>query len=88
MTAWNMQLLDDTAPQVEDVSGVVAFLCGPEAKFINGAIIPIDGGYSCNWSLNRMNAELMHMSWNRLYQFCVYWSIYSREFFQTLDQNQ
>ena len=38
----------DTLPQVEDVSGVVAFLCGPEAKFINGAIIPVDGGFSCN----------------------------------------
>lgn len=33
--------------QVEDVTGVIAFLCGSESKFINGAIIPIDGGYSC-----------------------------------------
>ena len=41
-------ILDDEYPQVSDVAGVVAFLCGPESKFINGAIIPIDGGYSCN----------------------------------------
>ena len=40
--------LGDDLPQVEDVTGVVAFLCGPESKFINGAIIPIDGGYHCN----------------------------------------
>merc|ERR1712212_151995 len=37
----------DKLPQAEDVSGVVSFLCGPESKFINGAIIPIDGGYNC-----------------------------------------
>ncbi len=28
-----------------DVSGVIAFLCMPEASFISGAIINIDGGY-------------------------------------------
>ena len=28
----------DSLPQVEDVTGVVAFLCGPESKFINGAV--------------------------------------------------
>ena len=38
----------DALPQIDDVTGVVAFLCGPESKFINGAIIPIDGGYNCN----------------------------------------
>ena len=38
----------DPLPQIEDVTGVVAFLCGPDSKFINGAIIPIDGGYNCN----------------------------------------
>ena len=29
----------------QDVAGVVAFLCTPEASFISGAIINIDGGY-------------------------------------------
>ena len=38
----------DSLPQVSDVAAAVAFLCGPESKFINGAIVPIDGGYSCN----------------------------------------
>lgn len=28
-----------------DVGGVIAFLCTPEASFISGATIPIDGGY-------------------------------------------
>lgn len=28
-----------------DISGVIAFLCTNEASFINGAVIPIDGGY-------------------------------------------
>lgn len=29
----------------KDVAGVIAFLCSPAASFINGAILPIDGGY-------------------------------------------
>ncbi len=28
-----------------DVSGVIAFLCRPEASFISGAVLPVDGGY-------------------------------------------
>ncbi len=28
-----------------DVAGVIAFLCEPEASFINGAVINVDGGY-------------------------------------------
>ena len=28
-----------------DVATVVAFLCSPDAGFINGAVIPVDGGY-------------------------------------------
>ena len=28
-----------------DVAGVVCFLCTPAASFVNGAILPIDGGY-------------------------------------------
>lgn len=29
----------------QDVCDIVAFLCGPGASFINGAIVPVDGGY-------------------------------------------
>jgi NAD(P)-dependent dehydrogenase (short-subunit alcohol dehydrogenase family) len=28
-----------------DVAGVVAFLYGPDARFITGVILPVDGGY-------------------------------------------
>jgi NAD(P)-dependent dehydrogenase (short-subunit alcohol dehydrogenase family) len=29
----------------QDVAGVIAFLCSPEASFVSGAVINIDGGY-------------------------------------------
>jgi 3-oxoacyl-[acyl-carrier protein] reductase len=29
----------------EDVAAAVAFLCGPEASFVNGACIHVDGGF-------------------------------------------
>jgi NAD(P)-dependent dehydrogenase (short-subunit alcohol dehydrogenase family) len=28
-----------------DLGGVIAFLCSPEAAFVSGAVIPVDGGY-------------------------------------------
>jgi NAD(P)-dependent dehydrogenase (short-subunit alcohol dehydrogenase family) len=29
----------------DDIGGVIAFLCSPEAAFISGAVLPVDGGY-------------------------------------------
>jgi NAD(P)-dependent dehydrogenase (short-subunit alcohol dehydrogenase family) len=31
----------------KDVAGTAVFLCSPRAAFITGAVIPVDGGYSC-----------------------------------------
>ena len=29
----------------EDIAGAVVFLCSPAARFITGAVLPVDGGY-------------------------------------------
>ncbi|MBM3837408.1 MAG: SDR family oxidoreductase [Verrucomicrobia bacterium] len=31
----------------DDIAGAAVFLCSPQAAFITGAILPVDGGYSC-----------------------------------------
>jgi NAD(P)-dependent dehydrogenase (short-subunit alcohol dehydrogenase family) len=31
-----------------DVAGAVAFLAGPDAAFITGVVLPVDGGYLAN----------------------------------------
>ena len=37
----------DDIPQPEDVAHLVIFLASDKAKFINGALIPLDGGFTC-----------------------------------------
>jgi NAD(P)-dependent dehydrogenase (short-subunit alcohol dehydrogenase family) len=29
----------------DDIAGAVVFLCSPAARFITGAVLPVDGGY-------------------------------------------
>ena len=31
-----------------EVAGAIAFLTGPDATFITGAVLPVDGGYQSN----------------------------------------
>ena len=31
--------------QPDDIAGAAVFLCSPAARFITGAILPVDGGY-------------------------------------------
>ncbi len=32
--------------QAEDLTGALRYLCSPAARFVNGAVLPVDGGYS------------------------------------------
>jgi 2-deoxy-D-gluconate 3-dehydrogenase len=29
----------------EDIAGAVAFLCLPESEYVNGTVLPVDGGW-------------------------------------------
>jgi len=41
----------------EDVANVVAFLASKEAEFVNGVVMPVDGGAMCRMPLPRMTTE-------------------------------
>lgn len=32
--------------RAEEIAAVIVFLLSPSASFVNGAIVPVDGGYS------------------------------------------
>lgn len=38
----------------EEVAAVVSFLCSPDASFVSGAAIPVDGGLTCNLAIPRI----------------------------------
>lgn len=35
----------------EELVGVIIWLCSDAASFVNGAVIPIDGGFSAYWGV-------------------------------------
>ena len=37
--------------QPEEMAGAVIWLCSDAASFVNGAVIPIDGGFSAFWGI-------------------------------------
>jgi 3-oxoacyl-[acyl-carrier protein] reductase len=39
----------------DEVAGVVSFLCSPDASFVNGAVLPVDGGLSSNLAIPRLD---------------------------------
>jgi len=39
----------------DEVAGVVSFLCSPDAAFVSGAVIPVDGGLTANLAIPRID---------------------------------
>jgi NAD(P)-dependent dehydrogenase (short-subunit alcohol dehydrogenase family) len=54
-TARGQRVLDKTPMyrygEPEEMAGAVIWLCSDAASFVNGAIIPIDGGFSAYWGV-------------------------------------
>jgi NAD(P)-dependent dehydrogenase (short-subunit alcohol dehydrogenase family) len=50
LTARGRRIIDHTPAgrfgEPDDLIGTVLWLCGPASRFVNGAVIPVDGGFS------------------------------------------
>src|SRR5437660_950984 len=42
----NLHILVKSVGQVDDVAGIVTFLAGPDAKYMTGSFVTVDGGAS------------------------------------------
>jgi meso-butanediol dehydrogenase / (S,S)-butanediol dehydrogenase / diacetyl reductase len=40
-------------PEPAEIAAVAAFLCGPDASFVTGAIMPVSGGSECGYNLEK-----------------------------------
>lgn len=48
MTRFRNRIPMGRPAEVEEVAAVIAFLAGPDARFVNGVVLPVDGGLSAS----------------------------------------
>lgn len=48
LSMFEQRIAMERAGKPDDIAGAIAFLAGPDAKFITGTILPVDGGLSAS----------------------------------------